>query len=186
MYCRILNSDGKCYAFDSRGSGYGRGEGAGAIILKRLEDAQANGDHVHCIVRGTGVNQDGRTNGILQPSSDAQQALMRSLYLTSGLDTAAVGYVEAHGTGTAAGDAIETNSISKVFCTDRIAGQPLLVGSVKPNIGHLEAASGIAGFIKTALILEYGLIPPTINVKRLKEDLNLAGGALEVSIFLSR
>lgn len=179
---RILNSDGKCYAFDDRGAGYGRGEGAATVILKRSKDARASGDRIRCIIRATGVNQDGKTNGITQPNPDSQRTLMRNLYAQAGVYVADVGYVEAHGTGTVVGDAAETDSISKVFCSDRSAAHPLIVGSIKPNIGHTEAASGIAGLIKSVLALEHGMIPPTININELKGSLNLGKGTLQVRV----
>src|SRR5690242_19022889 len=132
----MLNDDGKCYAFDSRGKGYARSEGVSTIVLKRLSDAVKAGDPIRTIVRNTGINQDGKTNGIMLPNSKAQEDLMRSIHLNAGLDPSLTAYVEAHGTGTQAGDNAEINSISKVFCIGVERKHPLFVGSVKANFGH--------------------------------------------------
>ena len=169
----MLNDDGRCYSFDSRGSGYGRSEGVATIVLKRLDDALLARDPIRAIIRNTGVNQDGKTNGILLPSSESQQALVRSLYDAIEIDPCTVAYVEAHGTGTAAGDSAEIDSISKVFCDNNRSETPVYVGSVKANIGHLESASGLAGIIKTVMAMEKRLIPPVPNILVLKKNLNL-------------
>ncbi|KAJ6031392.1 ketoacyl-synt-domain-containing protein [Penicillium herquei] len=169
----MLNDDGKCFAFDSRGEGYARSEGVSTIVLKRLSDAVEAGDPIRAIVRNTGINQDGKTNGIMLPNSQAQEDLMRSIHLDAGLDPGLTAYVEAHGTGTQAGDHAEINSISKVFCQGIKRYEPLLVGSVKANLGHCESASGLAGLIKTVLALEKGVIPATPDVLHLKEGLDL-------------
>jgi acyl transferase domain-containing protein len=177
----MLNDDGKCYSFDSRGSGYGRSEGVATIILKRLDDALAAGDPVRAIIRNTGINQDGKTNGILLPSSESQEILVRSLYKSIQLNPAEVGYVEAHGTGTVAGDAAEIESISKVFCSESSRERPLFVGSIKANIGHLESASGLAGILKTVMALEQGVIPPVPNVLNLKKNIKSGQSQIKVS-----
>ncbi|MET7307227.1 MULTISPECIES: type I polyketide synthase [unclassified Streptomyces] len=155
--------DGRSKSFDSAADGYGRGEGAGALVLKRLSDAVADGDRVLAVVRGTGIMQDGRTNGIMQPSREAQADLLRHTYRTAGIAPSSIGYVEAHGTGTNVGDPIEAGALSEVLSTDRPEGQPLLIGSVKTNIGHLEAGAGVAGVIKAVLALQHGEIPPSLN-----------------------
>lgn len=133
-----------------------------ALVLKRL-DAVADGDRVLAVVRGTGIMQDGRTNGIMQPSREAQADLLRHTYRTAGIAPSSIGYVEAHGTGTNVGDPIEAGALSEVLSTDRPEGQPLLIGSVKTNIGHLEAGAGVAGVIKAVLALQHGEIPPSLN-----------------------
>ncbi|MFE5770468.1 type I polyketide synthase [Streptomyces sp. NPDC056485] len=155
--------DGRSKSFDATADGYGRGEGAGVLILKRLADAERDGDRVLAVVRGSGIMQDGRTNGIMQPSAEAQADLLRRTYRDASVDPASVGYVEAHGTGTSVGDPIEAAALSEVFGTARPADRPLLIGSVKTNIGHLEAGAGAAGIIKAVLMFQHGEIPPSLN-----------------------
>ncbi|WBO65004.1 type I polyketide synthase [Streptomyces camelliae] len=154
-----VSPDGRSKSFDASADGYGRGEGAGVVVLKRLSDAQRDGDRVLAVIRGSAVNQDGRTNGIMAPSEEAQAHLLRQAYRSCGIDPATVDYVEAHGTGTRAGDPIEVGAMAQVF-GPRPADRPCLVGSVKPNIGHLEAGAGVAGLIKAVLALHHGEIPP--------------------------
>jgi acyl transferase domain-containing protein/NADPH:quinone reductase-like Zn-dependent oxidoreductase/NADP-dependent 3-hydroxy acid dehydrogenase YdfG/acyl carrier protein len=160
----FLSRDGRCKSFDARGDGYGRGEGAGVVVLKPLTAALRDGDHIYAVVRGTGVNQDGRTDGITVPNPEAQEALIRTVCHRAGVDPRSVRYVEAHGTGTALGDPLETSALGAVIGRGRSAEDACLVGSVKANIGHLEAASGIAGVIKSALCLKHGQIPPLANL----------------------
>ncbi|KAG8669365.1 hypothetical protein FPOAC1_008759 [Fusarium poae] len=169
----MLNPDGKSYAFDSRGAGYGRGEGVATIVLKRLDNALKDGDRVHAIIANSGMNQDGKTPGLNTPSGEAQAALSRRVYQEAGLNPADTSFVEAHGTGTQAGDREEIGSISKVFCEDSGRTDDLYVGSVKTNIGHLEATSGIAGLLKSILVLKYGQIPATLNFVKPKPSLKL-------------
>ncbi|KAK1147260.1 Type I Iterative Polyketide synthase (PKS) [Aspergillus melleus] len=146
--------------FDSRANGYGRGEGMGVIILKSLADALRDNDVIRAVIRGTGINQDGRTSGITVPSAEAQINLIKSTYEAAGLDFSKTTYFEAHGTGTPVGDPLELCAIGRTFGLAKGEHDyPLLVGSVKSNIGHLEGASGIAGVIKTVLALEQGMIP---------------------------
>lgn len=167
----MLNEDGKSYPFDSRGSGYGRGEGIATVVLKRLDDALRAGDNVRAIIKRTAVNQDGKTNGITLPSQAAQQQLATSIYKAVDIDPSTVSYVEAHGTGTLAGDSAELNGIANVFCTaDRV--KHLYVGSIKSNIGHLESTSGLAGLIKSVLILEHEQIPPEADFQEGKPILH--------------
>ena len=151
--------------------------------MKRLSDALSAGDNVRAIIRGNGVNQDGKTSGISLPSQDAQERLIRSVYSRAGIDLRDVDYVEAHGTGTVAGDTIEIKTIANTFGANR--DTPLYVSSVKSNLGHSESASGLAGLIKSILILEKGFIPPAVNFQNLKKGLNLAGGRLKVSTLVS-
>lgn len=148
---------------DHRGNGFGRGEGIGCVILKPLDLAIADNDKIHAVIVGSGVNQDGRTKGITMPNGDAQMRLMNSVYKNAGLDPSETGYVEAHGTGTKVGDPIEATALHSVFGTGRTARNPLFVGSLKSNIGHLEGASGVVSIIKTAMMLEKGSIPPNCN-----------------------
>ncbi|PYH78069.1 polyketide synthase [Aspergillus uvarum CBS 121591] len=175
----LLSRDSRCYSFDNRANGYARGEGVGAVIIKRLDDAVAAGDTVRAVIRSSSSNQDGKTPGILQPSKDAQVRLIRDTYRKAGLDMRSTRYFEAHGTGTPVGDPIETRAIGSAFQSYRSSDDPLYVGSVKSNIGHLEGASGIAGLIKTVLILEKGIVPPnssnlqTLNPQIDEQYLNL-------------
>ena len=129
------------------------------------------GDSIRAVIRHTGVNQDGKTSGIALPNQQAQESLVRGMYQELDLEPLDVQYVEAHGTGTVAGDVTEMKSISSVFCDGDRRQNPLYVGSVKSNIGHLESTSGLAGLIKTVLILEKGYIPPNINLKEIKSGL---------------
>ncbi|KAI0437216.1 putative polyketide synthase [Xylaria telfairii] len=162
----FLSPDGKCKSFDASADGYGRGEGFGCIILKRTEDAVSAGDPIRAVIRGTGSNQDGRTKGLTMPSAEAQMALIDEVYRQAGLDFASTSYVEAHGTGTKIGDSQEMAALAGTIGASHSADNKLIVGSVKSNIGHLEAAAGIAGIIKAVLMLESGLIPPNIHFKR--------------------
>ena len=162
---RALSPDGRCKSFDDAADGYGRGEGCGAVLLKRLGDAVRDGDPVLAVVRGTAVNQDGRSNGFTAPSSRSQEKLLRQALSDAGLQPEDVGCIEAHGTGTPLGDPIEMEAIAKVYAAGRSKAAPLCVGSVKANIGHLEAAAGMAGFIKTVLVLAHGRIFPQVHFK---------------------
>ncbi|HEY7170340.1 MAG TPA: SDR family NAD(P)-dependent oxidoreductase [Vicinamibacterales bacterium] len=160
---RMLAPDGRCKTFDAAADGYVRGEGCGVVVLKRLSDALADRDQVLAVVRGTAVNQDGRSGGLTVPNGPAQEALVRQAVANSGIEPSAVAYVEAHGTGTSLGDPIEIRALAGALGGGRSGDAALLVGSVKTNIGHLEAAAGIAGFIKVVLALEHDEIPPHLN-----------------------
>lgn len=160
----FLSPDGKCYAFDSRANGYIRSEGAGVIIIKPLSRALKDGDLIYATIRGSGVNQDGTTNGISVPNPVAQEEMIRMAYADAGVDTRLVKYIEAHGTGTFVGDPIEAKSIGKAVGDDREG--KCYIGSVKSNIGHLEPASGIAGIIKLALAMQNRIIPPNIHFRK--------------------
>jgi acyl transferase domain-containing protein/acyl carrier protein len=160
----MLSPDGRCKTFDAAANGYVRGEGAGLVVLKPLAAALADGDRIHALILGTAANQDGRTPGITVPSGAAQEALMKEAFRRAGVSPGQVRYMEAHGTGTAVGDPIEARALGAVLGIDRPAGDRCLVGSVKTNIGHLEAASGIAGLIKAALCLKHREIPPHLHL----------------------
>ncbi|KAF3028235.1 t1pks [Penicillium rubens] len=166
----FLSADGKSYAFDSRASGYGRGEGVGTLVVKRLSDALAAGDPIRAVIRESMLNQDGKTETITSPSLEAQEALVRGCYQKAGLDPRETQYFEAHGTGTQAGDTIEAQGIATVFASRQ---EPLLIGSIKTNVGHTEAASGLASIIKTALAMENGVIPPSINFEKPNPKISL-------------
>jgi len=158
----MLSPDGQCKTFDAGADGYVRSEGCGVVVLKRLADAQRDGNRVLAVVRGSAVNQDGASSGVTVPNGPAQQALLRQALAAARLQPADIDYVEAHGTGTPLGDPIELEALSKVF-GERTDSQPLTIGSVKTNLGHLEAAAGVAGFIKTVLAVQHGYIPRTLN-----------------------
>jgi 6-methylsalicylic acid synthase len=162
--CGALAPDGRSKSFDASADGYGRGEGCGVLVLKRLSDAERDGDRVLAVIRGSAVRQDGRTDGIMAPSQQAQEHLLREAYRDAGVPPESVDYVEAHGTGTRAGDPVEAGALGTVLGAGRPAGQACLIGSVKTNIGHLEAASGVAGVIKTVLALRHRWIPASLNV----------------------
>ncbi|KAH6658934.1 hypothetical protein BKA67DRAFT_509967 [Truncatella angustata] len=176
----LLSPEGKSFSFDSRASGYGRGEGSATVLLKRLDDALRDGDPIRAVIRETGANQDGRTDTITTPSGVAQEELIRECYRKSGLDPAHTTYFEAHGTGTPTGDPIEAGAIASVFKNSRSADQPLRLGSVKSNIGHTETASGLASIIKVVKALEKGQIPPSINFEKPNPKLDLPGWKLKV------
>ncbi|KAM3083977.1 hypothetical protein ACMFMG_001916 [Clarireedia jacksonii] len=168
----FLSHDSRCYSFDHRANGYSRGEGFGVLVVKRLSDAVRDNDTIRAVVRSTGSNQDGHTPGIHQPSKDSQAALIRSCYERAGLELDETRFFEAHGTGTAVGDPIEAAAIGEVFQDYRSNEDPLYIGAVKANIGHLEGASGIAGIIKTIMVLEKGVIPPNTNFERLNPNID--------------
>ncbi|KAJ3467283.1 hypothetical protein MRS44_004847 [Fusarium solani] len=168
----FLSPDGKCFTFDARANGYGRGEGIGVVVLKRLQDALRDNDTIRAVIRATRVNQDGHTTGITLPSKEAQVANITSIYESAGLDFNQTAYVECHGTGTQAGDWRELKAISESLASMRTVSNPIVVGSVKPNIGHLEGAAGVAGLIKGVLTLEHGKIPPNINFENGNPDVD--------------
>lgn len=159
----MLSPDGRCKAFDARANGFVRAEGAGVIALKPLAAAVADGGPIYAVILGTAVNQDGRTNGITVPSPEAQAALVRETCRAAGVVPGQVQYVETHGTGTAVGDPIEAEALGAALGAGRGAATPCVIGSVKTNIGHLEAGAGIAGLIKVALSLHHGQIPPNLH-----------------------
>ncbi|KAL8352513.1 hypothetical protein RB601_002706 [Gaeumannomyces tritici] len=163
--CRLLSDSGKSMAFDSRGTGFGRGEGCAMIVLKPLEQALKDNDAIRAVIAGSGINQDGKTPGITMPNGEAQESLMRQVYRDFNLNPWDCGFVEAHGTGTKVGDPIEATAIHNVLGKRRTAREPLLIGSVKSNIGHLEGASGIAGILKGVMMLERSFVLPNHDFK---------------------
>ncbi|KHN94261.1 polyketide synthase [Metarhizium album ARSEF 1941] len=176
----FLSPDGKCFTFDKRANGYGRGEGIGVVVMKRLSDALRDNDTIRAVIRGTSINQDGRTTGITLPSKEAQMANIRTVYKSAGLDFDQTAYVECHGTGTQAGDWRELKAISETLAADRDIRKPIVVGSIKPNIGHLEGAAGVAGLIKGVMVLEKGKIPPNINFQSGNPDINFESWRVRV------
>ncbi len=155
--------DGRCKAFDARANGYVRSEGAGVVVLKPLSRALADRDPIYAVIRGSAMNQDGRSNGLMAPNPQAQEAVLREAYRRAAVSPGDVQYVEAHGTGTLLGDPIEAKALGAVLALDRPPDRPCLLGSVKTNLGHLEAAAGIAGLIKVALALHHREIPPSLH-----------------------
>ncbi|MBF6274112.1 MULTISPECIES: type I polyketide synthase [Nocardia] len=180
MFCcriRALSPDGRCKTFDASADGYGRAEGAGLVVLKRLSQAQRDGDRIYAVIRGSAVNHDGRTGGLTVPSARAQEAVVRAALRAANLEPAQVNYIEAHGTGTALGDPIEIGALNSVFGGARA---PLWVGSIKSNFGHAETAAGIAGLIKAALAVERGVLPPTLHVREPNPRIDWASGSARV------
>ncbi|KAF5654405.1 polyketide synthase [Fusarium sp. NRRL 25303] len=168
----FLSPNGVCYSFDERVNGYARGEGVIAVVLKPVEAAIENGDMIRAVIRSIGSNQDGHTPILTQPSSQSQEELVRHVYKQAGLSMSETRYVEAHGTGTPVGDPIEVKAIGRCFQEHRSHSEPLYVGSVKANIGHLEGASALASLVKCILILEKGVIPPNALLQKMNPALN--------------
>ncbi|TWU03335.1 type I polyketide synthase [Neorhodopirellula pilleata] len=159
----MLSSTGRCHTFSSNADGFVRGEGCGAVLLKRLRDAVRDGDTIHCVVRGTAVNQDGRSVGLTAPNGNAQQAVIREAINDASLTPDQIDYIEAHGTGTPLGDPVEVDALRQVFANSRRPDQPLKIGSVKTNMGHLEGAAGIAGVLKVVLSIKHNAIPAHLH-----------------------
>ena len=176
----MLSPDGNCKAFDAAANGFVRGEGAGVVLLKPLAQAQADGDPIYGVILGSSLNQDGHTNGISLPSTEAQAQLVRNACLDAGIHPTAVGFVEAHGTGTAVGDPIEATALAEALCVDRPANDPLPIGSVKTNMGHLETAAGIVGLIKGMLVVKHGQIPPSLHFKSPNPHMDMTALKLRV------
>lgn len=176
----MMAPDGRCKTFDAAANGYVRGEGCGIVVLKRLSDAIAAGDRILALVRGSAVNHDGRSNGLSAPSGPAQEAVIRAALADARLTPDQIGYIEAHGTGTRLGDPIEIEALRSVLCDGHLRDQPLLLGSVKTNIGHLESAAGIAGLIKIVLMLRHGQIPPHLHLHTLNPLLKIENSPMEI------
>ncbi|KAI1773209.1 fatty acid synthase S-acetyltransferase [Hypoxylon cercidicola] len=169
----FLSPDSLCYSFDHRANGYARGEGVIALVVKRLSTAIKDGNMIRAVVRSTGTNSDGRTFGLTRTSAESQEQLIRDVYQKAGLGFESTHFVEAHGTGTSTGDPIEMNAIGRVFGAYHSTENPLYVGSVKANIGHLEGGSGLAGVIKSVLSLERGIIPPNALFEQINPDIDV-------------
>ena len=159
----MLSPDGQCKTFDASANGYVRAEGCGVVVLKRLSDAEADGDRIWAVIRGSVVNHGGTGVGLTVPNTPALEQVMEDALFQAGVDPLEVDYVEAHGTGTAVGDPIELNAVSSVYGSGRDARDPLLIGSVKTNVGHLESAAGVVGLIKAALVVRRGIIPKHLH-----------------------
>ncbi len=178
---KMLAQDGRCKAFDARADGFVRSDGVGVVVLKPLAQAQADGDTIHAVIRGSASNNDGRSGDglLMMPSYEGQEEVVREAFRVAGVAPSSVQYVEAHGTGTSVGDPIEARALSAVLCEDRPKGEPIRLGSVKTNIGHTEGAAGVAGLIKAVLALKHKTVPPSLHLTQPNpnipwEDLNLA------------
>ncbi|WP_415958876.1 amino acid adenylation domain-containing protein [Streptomyces sp. 021-4] len=176
----FLSPGGRSRTFDAAADGYVRAEGVGLVALKRLEDAVRDGDRIHAVILGSGVNQDGHTNGITVPNPDAQVSLIRRVCAEAGIAPGELQYMEAHGTSTPVGDPIEAGALARALAVGRKPGARAYVGSVKTNIGHTEAAAGIAGLIKTVLSLQHRHIPPHINLERLNPAIDQSALPYEI------
>ena len=177
----MLSPTGRCRAFDAAGDGYVRGEGGAVVFLKPLAQARRDGDPIHALILGSAVNSDGRTRGLSMPNPDAQEALLASAYADAGVDPRELAYVEAHGTGTAAGDPQEARAIGRVLARGRSASDPLPIGSVKTNLGHLEPASGMAGLLKAVLTLRHRAIPASLHFRTPNPDIPFADLNIKVA-----
>ena len=182
---QVLAPDGRCKTFDARANGFCRGEGAGFIALKRLSDALAGGDRILAVIRGSAVNQDGHSVGLTAPNPQAQAALIRQVLAAARLDASDVSYIEAHGTGTPLGDPIEVEALVEIFGAPRPAERACLLGSVKTNLGHLEAAAGIAGLLKVVLSLQRGAVPPHLHLTALNPRISIEGTPLSIPTALT-
>ncbi|MGB3442628.1 MAG: amino acid adenylation domain-containing protein [Actinophytocola sp.] len=176
----FLSPDGRSRAFDAAANGYVRAEGVGVVVLKLLRDCLRDGDPIHAVILGSGVNQDGRTNGITVPNPDAQTSLIERVCAQAGITPGDLQYIEAHGTSTPVGDPVEANALGRALSIGRRPGDRCYVGSVKTNIGHTESAAGIAGLIKTALSLKHRMIPPHINLERINPGIDMASLPFEI------
>jgi acyl transferase domain-containing protein/ubiquinone/menaquinone biosynthesis C-methylase UbiE len=172
---RMMAPDGRCKTFDAAADGYVRGEGCATVVLRRLSDALADGDRILAVIRGSAVNQDGRSGGLTAPNGPAQEAVIRAALEIDEIEPGTISYVETHGTGTSLGDPIEVGALGAVFANGRDASHPLIIGSVKSNIGHLEAAAGMAGLIKVVLGLQRQEIPPNLHFKSGNPHIDWAG-----------
>ncbi|MBV9654053.1 MAG: SDR family NAD(P)-dependent oxidoreductase [Acetobacteraceae bacterium] len=176
----MLAPDGRCKTFDARADGYGRGEGCGVVVLKRLSDAIAARDRVLAVIRGSAANQDGRSNGLTAPNGLAQEAVIRRALARAGVSAARVGYVETHGTGTALGDPIEIDALAAIYGAASADAPSCALGASKANINHLEGAAGIAGLIKAVLALRARVLPPVVGFERQNPHVSLAGTRLRI------
>lgn len=179
---RMMAADGRCKTFDDRADGYVRGEGCGVLVLKRLEDAERDGDPIQAVILGSAVNQDGLTNGLTAPNGPSQEAVVRLALANAGIRPDQVSYVEAHGTGTSLGDPIEVRALQNSLLPGRTSPDPLWLGSVKTNIGHLESAAGVASLIKVILSLQHKQIPGNLHFTKLNRYIKLEGTPMAVPV----
>src|ERR1700737_3532418 len=178
----MLSPEGRCKAFDASANGFVRGEGSGMVLLKRVSHALADGDPIQGVIIGTAINQDGHTNGISLPSTQAQAQLVRDACVDAGIIPTQIGFVEAHGTGTAVGDPIEAHALAEARCAGRTNETALVIGSAKTNLGHLETAAGVAGLVKAALVLKHGLIPASLHFDTPNPNIDFASLKLRAPV----
>jgi acyl transferase domain-containing protein len=181
----FMAPDGRCKTFDALADGFGRGEGCGIIVLKRLSDALADNDRIHAVIRGSAVNQDGRSTLLAAPSGPAQESLIRESLHNAQLDAGRIGFFETHGTGTALGDPIEVEAIAATVGPSGESGAPCWLGSAKANFGHMEAAAGVVGLIKAIQVLRHGMVPPQPHFTKLNPHISLIGTRLAVPTALT-
>ena len=175
-----VSHDGSCMSFDDGAHGYGRGEGAAIVILKGLANAVADGDHILAVLKGSAVAQDGHTNGIMAPNGKAQELVAHKALKAGGLEASRIQYVEAHATSTPLGDPTEVTAIANVYGSGRSPKNPVLIGSVKPNVGHLEGGAGAVGFIKAVMAVNNGILPPQANLKKLNTKIDWKESGVKV------
>ena len=169
----MLAKDGRCKTFDASADGYVRSEGAAVVVLKRLPDALRDGDRVLAVIRGSAIRHDGASNGLTAPNGSSQEEVIRQALSRSGVAARDISYVEAHGTGTSLGDPVEVLALRTVFGSERSSDHPLVIGSVKTNIGHTEAAAGLAGLIKVILSMKHGFVPAHLHFKQINPLITL-------------
>jgi acyl transferase domain-containing protein/acyl carrier protein len=178
----MMSPDGRCKTFDSHADGFVRSEGCGIVLLKRLSDAVADRDHILALIRGSAVNQDGRSSGMTAPNGVAQEGVIRSALSQAGVQPEQIDYVEAHGTGTSLGDPIEAHALAAALGPGRGVENPLVVGSVKTNLGHMESAAGVVGLIKVVLALRHEMIPPHLHFKQLNPHIDWGTVPVEIPL----
>jgi polyketide synthase PksM len=177
----MLSPDGKCHSFDARANGFVPGEGVGVLVLKRLSDAIVDGDYIHGVIAGSGINQDGRSNGLTAPNGRAQERLARSVYERFRIDPGTIQVVEAHGTGSLLGDSVEHAALSRAFREHTNKRQFCALGTVKTNIGHTSAASGVAGVLKVLLSMKHRMIPPSLHFEKANPAIDIDSGPFYVN-----
>src|SRR6266487_5891987 len=182
---QMMSATGHCKTFDEDADGYVRGEGCGIVVLKPLSQALRDGDAILALIRGSAINQDGRSNGLTAPNGPSQEVVIRQALHNADVTPNQVSYVETHGSSTPLGDPIEFDALKAILMQERAPEQLCVLGSVKTNIGHLEAAAGIAGLIKVVLSLHKEEIPAHLNLRHLNHHISLAGTSFQISFFFS-